>query len=167
MAEKLKTLKIKDLNEVGRYAVGMHWSDGHESIFPLDNLRRSCPCLKCRGEMKEELIRRPPRAASTDQARRRRGLPQLARRPRNHLYAAPTAGAVPMRLLRGRAGEADNGGLITRPLSREPGLFRSQYSPASRARTHSRFATAPDRAGPWETAAAASRRCRAAAAKFH
>ncbi len=67
MAEKLKTLKIKDLNEVGRYAVGMHWSDGHESIFPLDNLRRYCPCLKCRGEMKEKL--------SED----RRGLHQLIR----------------------------------------------------------------------------------------
>ena len=55
MAEKLKTLKIKDLNEVGRYAVGMQWSDGHESIFPLDNLRRYCPCLKCRGEVTEKL----------------------------------------------------------------------------------------------------------------
>jgi DUF971 family protein len=50
MAQALRTLTIKDLHEVGRYAVGMHWSDGHESIFPLDNLRRHCPCLKCNGE---------------------------------------------------------------------------------------------------------------------
>ncbi len=55
MTQQLKSLRIKDLNEVGRYAVGMHWSDGHESIFPLDNLRRSCPCLACRGEVKREL----------------------------------------------------------------------------------------------------------------
>lgn len=38
---------IKSLNEVGRYAVGVQWSDGHESIFPLENLRRFCPCLEC------------------------------------------------------------------------------------------------------------------------
>jgi DUF971 family protein len=55
MAQQLKPLQITDLNEVGRYAVGMHWSDGHESIFPLDNLRRYCPCLTCRGEVKGEL----------------------------------------------------------------------------------------------------------------
>ncbi len=55
MPQQLKALSISDLNEVGRYAVGMHWSDGHESIFPLDNLRRHCPCLKCRGEVKGEL----------------------------------------------------------------------------------------------------------------
>src|SRR5260370_27078729 len=55
MPQKLKTLEIKSLNEVGGYAVGMHWSDGHESIYPLDNLRRSCPCLKCGGGVKVEL----------------------------------------------------------------------------------------------------------------
>jgi DUF971 family protein len=55
MPQKLKTLEIKSLNEVGRYAVGMHWNDGHESIYPLDNLRRQCPCLKCCGAVKQEL----------------------------------------------------------------------------------------------------------------
>ena len=53
MAQKLRTPQIKSLNEVGRYAVGMHWSDGHESIYPLDNLRRFCPCLVCDGSAKE------------------------------------------------------------------------------------------------------------------
>ena len=48
-----KTLAIKALHEVGRYAVGMHWSDGHESIFPLDSLRRQCPCLACNGAAME------------------------------------------------------------------------------------------------------------------
>ena len=55
MPQKLKTLEIKTLNEVGRYAVGMHWNDGHESIFPLDNLRRHCPCLKCNDGVKGDL----------------------------------------------------------------------------------------------------------------
>ena len=54
MSQQLNPLQIKSLNEVGRYAVGMHWSDGHESIFPLDNLRRQCPCLKCNGSAAAE-----------------------------------------------------------------------------------------------------------------
>jgi len=50
MPSQPNPLQIKSLNEVGRYAIGMHWNDGHESIFPLDNLRRQCPCLKCNGD---------------------------------------------------------------------------------------------------------------------
>jgi DUF971 family protein len=42
-----KPAVIKSLNEVGRYAVGVQWSDGHDSIFPLENLRRFCPCVEC------------------------------------------------------------------------------------------------------------------------
>ena len=42
--------KIKSLNEVGRYAIGIQWLDGHDSIFPLENLRRFCPCNDCGGE---------------------------------------------------------------------------------------------------------------------
>jgi DUF971 family protein len=45
-----KAPKIKSLNEVGRYAVGVQWVDGHDSIFPLENLRRFCPCNECGGE---------------------------------------------------------------------------------------------------------------------
>jgi DUF971 family protein len=41
--------KIRALNEVGRYAVGVQWADGHDSIFPLENLRRYCPCNACAG----------------------------------------------------------------------------------------------------------------------
>ena len=26
------------------------WSDGHESYYPLEGLRRSCPCAACSGE---------------------------------------------------------------------------------------------------------------------
>lgn len=42
--------RIKGLNEVGRYAVGVQWADGHDSIFPLAHLRRLCPCNECGGE---------------------------------------------------------------------------------------------------------------------
>jgi len=47
--------RIRGLNEVGRYAVGIQWADGHESIFPLDNLRRGCPCNACAGGVDDEL----------------------------------------------------------------------------------------------------------------
>jgi DUF971 family protein len=39
--------RIRGLNEVGRYAIGIQWADGHDSIFPLENLRRACPCNTC------------------------------------------------------------------------------------------------------------------------
>jgi DUF971 family protein len=50
-------LAIRSLNEVGRYAVGVNWSDGHDSIFPLDSLRRHCPCQACRSQAGAESSR--------------------------------------------------------------------------------------------------------------
>jgi DUF971 family protein len=47
--------RIRGLNEVGRYAIGIQWTDGHESIFPLENLRRSCPCNACAGAVEGEI----------------------------------------------------------------------------------------------------------------
>jgi DUF971 family protein len=47
--------KIRGLSEVGRYAVGVQWIDGHDSILPLENLRRGCPCNRCGGELQDEL----------------------------------------------------------------------------------------------------------------
>lgn len=52
---KAKTPKIKRLNEVGRYAVGVQWTDGHDSIYPLVSLRRGCPCEACRGAVEGEI----------------------------------------------------------------------------------------------------------------
>ena len=52
---KPKNPKIKALNEVGRYAIGVQWTDGHDSIFPLENLRRFCPCENCRGHFDGDL----------------------------------------------------------------------------------------------------------------
>jgi DUF971 family protein len=46
-AIKSKSPTIRTLNEVGRYAVGVQWADGHDSIFPLREMRRHCPCLRC------------------------------------------------------------------------------------------------------------------------
>jgi len=47
--------KIRGLNEVGRYAVGVQWVDGHDSIYPHENLRRFCPCNVCGGRIDGEI----------------------------------------------------------------------------------------------------------------
>ncbi len=46
---KSKLPVIKTLQEVGRYAIGIVWNDGHDSIFPLETLRRACACDVCKG----------------------------------------------------------------------------------------------------------------------
>jgi DUF971 family protein len=51
----IKATEIKGLNEVGRYAVGVQWTDGHDSIFPLESLRRRCPCIACGGRVGGEI----------------------------------------------------------------------------------------------------------------
>lgn len=48
MAEHPARLEMKTLKEVGRYAVGIAWGDGHESILPYRELRAHCPCDACR-----------------------------------------------------------------------------------------------------------------------
>jgi DUF971 family protein len=40
-------LRIDKLTQVGRYALGVQWGDGHDSILPHRNLRRACPCDAC------------------------------------------------------------------------------------------------------------------------
>jgi len=37
----------KDIHLVGRYALGIDWTDGHGSIYPFEFLRRACPCGAC------------------------------------------------------------------------------------------------------------------------
>ena len=39
----------KDVHLVGRYALGVDWTDGHGSIYPFEFLRRACPCGACAG----------------------------------------------------------------------------------------------------------------------
>jgi DUF971 family protein len=38
---------IRKLHAVGRYAVGIDWTDGHDSILPHRHLRQCCPCNAC------------------------------------------------------------------------------------------------------------------------
>jgi DUF971 family protein len=39
----------KDVHLVGRYALGIDWTDGHGSIYPFEHLRAACPCGACGG----------------------------------------------------------------------------------------------------------------------
>ena len=41
------TATIRKTARVGRYALGIEWTDGHESIMPYQNLRGHCPCEAC------------------------------------------------------------------------------------------------------------------------
>ncbi|MGH7906323.1 MAG: gamma-butyrobetaine hydroxylase-like domain-containing protein [Candidatus Binataceae bacterium] len=58
---------IKSLNDVGRYAIGVKWAGGHDSIYPLENLRRACPCRDCRGRVEGEI---PPASQRLSQLSR-------------------------------------------------------------------------------------------------
>ncbi len=41
-------LKMLSIEEVGAYAVRIHWSDGHNTgIYSYEHLRRICPCAEC------------------------------------------------------------------------------------------------------------------------
>ena len=42
-----KAESIRKTTRVGRYALGIEWTDGHESIMPYTNLRGHCPCEQC------------------------------------------------------------------------------------------------------------------------
>ena len=48
MTEGSGALTLKSLKEIGRYALGIGWGDGHESILPYRHLRAHCPCDACR-----------------------------------------------------------------------------------------------------------------------
>jgi DUF971 family protein len=39
--------RVERMSEVGRYALGVVWGDGHDSILPYRQLRRACPCEGC------------------------------------------------------------------------------------------------------------------------
>jgi DUF971 family protein len=39
--------RIRTTRPVGRYALGIDWADGHDSILPHANLRAHCPCDAC------------------------------------------------------------------------------------------------------------------------
>lgn len=42
-------LKMNSVEPVGRYAVRIHWNDGHSTgIYSFDHLRDICPCADCK-----------------------------------------------------------------------------------------------------------------------
>lgn len=42
-------LKMLNVEEVGEYAIRIHWSDGHNTgIYSYTHLREICPCEACR-----------------------------------------------------------------------------------------------------------------------
>jgi len=42
-------IKMNDIEEIGAYAIRIHWNDGHNAgIYSFEHLRRICPCLECR-----------------------------------------------------------------------------------------------------------------------
>lgn len=43
------TPQILNLQVIGR-ELAISWSDGHESYYPLETIRKSCPCAVCNGE---------------------------------------------------------------------------------------------------------------------
>lgn len=44
-----KDIRVVSLEAVGLYAIGIQWSDGHDSgIYSFDHLRNICPCEVCR-----------------------------------------------------------------------------------------------------------------------
>ena len=46
--EDIKPIKIEP---VGRYAIHIHWSDGHTSgIYTFEHLRKVCPCDQCESQ---------------------------------------------------------------------------------------------------------------------
>jgi DUF971 family protein len=43
-------LKMNQIEEIGAYAVRIHWNDGHSSgIYSYSYLRSICPCPECAG----------------------------------------------------------------------------------------------------------------------
>ncbi|HEY2385706.1 MAG TPA: gamma-butyrobetaine hydroxylase-like domain-containing protein [Candidatus Binatia bacterium] len=58
------TPAMKTLTEVGRYALGIGWGDGHESILPYRHLRAHCPCDACRAAAEDRTAGAPAGPAS-------------------------------------------------------------------------------------------------------
>ncbi len=48
----LRELGIARVEPVGAYALRIVWADGHDAgIYAFEELRRACPCGRCRGEL--------------------------------------------------------------------------------------------------------------------
>jgi DUF971 family protein len=48
------SLKMNSVEEVGQYAIRIHWNDGHSTgIYSFDHLRKICPCPECKTKRAE------------------------------------------------------------------------------------------------------------------
>lgn len=59
--------------DIDAQRVTIDWADGRRSVFPLDGLRRACPCAQCRGghhnmsaSPDPSILDEPPRRQWTD-----------------------------------------------------------------------------------------------------
>lgn len=43
----MEILKPTHIEQISDKAISVKWSDGHESIFFADHLRKNCPCADC------------------------------------------------------------------------------------------------------------------------
>jgi DUF971 family protein len=59
-------LTIRKLSEVGRYAIGVVFSDGHDSILPYRELRAHCPCEACAAKPSPPTAAPPPAVQVAD-----------------------------------------------------------------------------------------------------
>jgi DUF971 family protein len=47
-------LKMLNVEPVGKYAIRIHWSDGHSTgIYSFEHFRHICPCTECKTEYVE------------------------------------------------------------------------------------------------------------------
>ena len=44
----------KDIKQVNATTLGITWTDGHESVYPVKKLREGCPCANCIDEWSGE-----------------------------------------------------------------------------------------------------------------
>ena len=52
-------LEPADMEWVGKGVLGVTWTDGHKSIYPVRFLRQHCPCAACTDEWTGELRLKP------------------------------------------------------------------------------------------------------------
>jgi len=45
-----RTMRALDIQHIGS-ELAIRWADGGENFFPLEKLRRACPCAGCSGEV--------------------------------------------------------------------------------------------------------------------
>ena len=49
-------IRIRSTSIVGRYALGVLWADGHDSIMPFNHLRAHCPCEPCAAQRERDEV---------------------------------------------------------------------------------------------------------------